>query len=167
MNKQSLTLTVGGNEQLQATVSSKGATEPVFWSSNHDEIASVSSTGLVTAKSAGSAIIKCHTEDESISAQCTVQVNNPVVNVTGVTLNKDTLTLSLAGTTSETLTATIVPQNATNKTVSWDSSDDIKVTVTNGTVTAIAVTDEDTPVIITVTTQDGSYTDTCSVTVTE
>lgn len=60
----------------------------------------------------------------------------PVVDVTGITLNKETMALTVDA--EETLTATITPDNATDKTVTWKSSDDSIATVENGKVTAIA-----------------------------
>ncbi len=81
--------------------------------------------------------------------------------VTGITLNKSTL--SLIEGNSETLTATITPTNATNKSVSWTSSNESVATVSNGTVTAISSG----TTIITATTADGGYTATCSVSVPE
>jgi len=59
------------------------------------------------------------------------------VPVTGVTLNKTSLSLAVGS--SETLTANVAPENATNKTVTWTSSDTTKATVANnGLVTAVA-----------------------------
>lgn len=81
------------------------------------------------------------------------------VNVTGIKLNK-TSTSILVGST-ETLTATITPDNATNKSVTWASSNTAVATVDNGVVTAIAPGSA----TITVTTKDGNKTDSCSVTV--
>lgn len=80
--------------------------------------------------------------------------------VTGVTLNKNTTTIKVGGT--ETLTATVEPANATNKAVTWSSSDASIATVKDGVVTAV------TPgtAKITVTTVDGNKTATCEVTVT-
>jgi predicted RNA-binding protein with TRAM domain len=80
-------------------------------------------------------------------------------SVTGVTLNKNDISLSVWETA--TLTETVVPGNAKNKTVSWSTSDETKATVTDGVVTAIATG----TAIITVTTEDGNFTDTCSVSV--
>ena len=82
------------------------------------------------------------------------------VAVTGVTLNKSTLSLTISST--ESLTATINPTTATTSTVSWSSSNTSIATVSNGTVTAIAEGNA----TITVTTSDGGYTATCAVTVT-
>ena len=80
--------------------------------------------------------------------------------VTGVSLSSDTLTLDVGGTA--TLTATVLPDNATNKRVTWTSSDETVATVTDGLVTAL----KEGTATITVTTEDGSKTATCVVTVT-
>ena len=83
-----------------------------------------------------------------------------IYKVTKVELNKTSLTLDVNE--SETLTATITPSNATDKSVTWESSDTNIATVENGKVTA---TGEGTATI-TVTTEDGDKTATCTVTVT-
>lgn len=65
------------------------------------------------------------------------------------------------------LTATVSPSNATDKTVTFKSADETLATVDNqGVVTGVKATEPDTPVVITVTTNDGNQTDTCAVTVT-
>ncbi|MBO5280596.1 MAG: InlB B-repeat-containing protein [Clostridia bacterium] len=81
------------------------------------------------------------------------------VSVTGVTLNKSSATLTEGDTL--TLTATVAPTNATNKNVTWKSSDTTVATVSNGVVTAKKAG----TATITVTTADGSKTETCAVTV--
>ena len=81
--------------------------------------------------------------------------------VTGVTLNPSLLTLTLEIDQTETLTVTVLPENATNKAVTWGSSDNNLVMVANGTITA---KDEGTA-IVTVTTEDGNYKAACTVTV--
>ena len=84
-----------------------------------------------------------------------------IVPVTGVTLNKSTMALTVGGT--GTLSATVAPDNATNKNVTWNSSNTDVATVDNsGKVTAVAVGEA----VITVTTEEGEKTATCSVTVT-
>lgn len=85
----------------------------------------------------------------------------PIVAVTGVTLNKSTM--SLVATAEETLTATVAPENATNKAVTWSTSNDKVAAVVNGKVTAVAPGEA----VITATTADGGFTATCKVTVTE
>ncbi|MCB9498160.1 MAG: endonuclease [Erysipelotrichaceae bacterium] len=83
------------------------------------------------------------------------------VAVTGVSL--DTSTLSLIVGNNSTLTATISPTDATNQNVTWSTNNSSVATVSGGVVTAVAAG----TATITVTTSDGSYTDTCAVTVSE
>ncbi len=82
------------------------------------------------------------------------------VAVTGVTLNKETASLVVDNDT--TLVATVAPATATNKAVTWTSSDGDVASVSNaGVVTGVSAG----TATITVTTVDGSFTDTCEVTV--
>ncbi|MBR0294978.1 MAG: endonuclease [Bacilli bacterium] len=83
------------------------------------------------------------------------------VNVTSVSLDKSTLTVEVGQ--NKTLAVSISPANASDQAVTWSSSNTSVATVSNGTVTGVA-TGEAT---ITVTTHDGSFTDTCDVTVIE
>lgn len=83
------------------------------------------------------------------------------VAVSGVSLNKNTTTLSVNDT--EQLTATVTPSDATNQNVTWSSDDTDVATVVAGLVTAVAAG----TATITVTTVDGNKTDTCEVTVSE
>jgi uncharacterized protein YjdB len=126
-------------------------------------VATVSSDGTVTAVAAGSATITVTTADGGKTATCYVTVNS--VPVTGVYLNATRTTLQLGDWTmasSVTLIATVLPTNATNKNVTWSSSNPGVATVsTYGTVTGIALG----TTVITVTTVDGGYTATCLVTV--
>ncbi len=85
--------------------------------------------------------------------------NPTTVDVTGVSLNKTTATLTVGDT--ETLTATVSPDDATDKTVTWLSSDTAVATVENGVVTAVGSGSAN----ITVTTTDGSKMASCAVTV--
>jgi len=82
------------------------------------------------------------------------------VAVTGVTLAPNTLNLTVGGSTG-TLTATVAPSDAANKTVTWSTSDSGVATVNNGVVTAVGGG----TATITVSTQDGGKTATCAVTV--
>ena len=97
----------------------------------------------------------------SQAATLTVQAKPASVPVTGVSLDKATLELYTGGT--GTLTATVQPDNATNKNVTWQSNNANVATVEGGTVTAVGAGET----TITVQTQDGNYTATCHVTVTQ
>lgn len=98
-----------------------------------------------------------------ISSTVTFSITEPSSNVpvTGVTLNKRELSLGVND--NETLTANVAPNNATNKTVTWSTSNGAVATVTDeGVVTAVSAG----TATITATTNDGSHTDSCVVTVT-
>lgn len=137
LNKTSLTLEIGGSYTLIATVSPSNATDKsVTWSSTNPSVASVSD-GKVTAKSEGTTTITA-TVHNGKSTSCTVTVNEPaqeVIEVTSVSLNKTSLTLEIGA--SETLTATVLPSNATDKSVTWTSSSQSVATVANGNITAV------------------------------
>lgn len=126
-----------------------------MWSSNNTGIAEVSNNGTVTAKALGTATITATVG--SYTATCEVTVAVPV---TGVSLDKATMSLT-AGSTG-TLTATITPENATNKNLTWTSDNEAVVAVSDGVVSAVAAGTAN----ITVTTADGGKTATCVVTVT-
>lgn len=159
LNKTSTTLTVGGTETLTATVKPSNATNKnVTWTSSNTTVATVSN-GTITAKKAGSATITVKTSDGSFTATCSVTVNNSTVSVTGVSLNKTSLTLDVGE--NETLVATISPSDATNQNVIWTSSNTNVATVSNGLVSAITSGST----VITVRTTDGDKTATCTVTV--
>ena len=163
LDKSSLSMTVGETAKLTATVSPSDAkNKNIKWSSSSDAVASVGSDGTVTAKGAGSATITCTTEDGGKTATCSVTVKAANVAVTGVTLDKSSSDLKVGGTVK--LTPTVAPADATNKTVKWTTSDDKVAKVANdGTVTGVAVG----TATITCTTEDGSKTATCEVTVKE
>ena len=161
LNKTALNLTIGASESLVATISPSNATnKDVEWTSSNTNVATVDTTGKVTGVSAGSATITVKTKDGAKVATCNVTVKNPVISVTGVTLNKTALNLVTGA--SESLVATISPSNATNKNVEWTSSNTNVATVdTTGKVKAISTGSA----IITVKTKDGAKVATCNVTV--
>jgi uncharacterized protein YjdB len=121
---------------LTATVlPAEAANKTVFWSSNYPRVATVTD-GVVTAISVGTATITVVTEDGSFRASCTVTVGR--VAVTGVTLPPTPLTIELRR--SAVLTPTVLPDDAANKRVKWESSDESKVTVDgNGMVTGVGL----------------------------
>ena len=155
LNQSSVSLEVGGTVSLTATVSPSNATDKsVTWSSSNTGVATVAG-GVVTAVAEGTASVTATAGGKS--AKCEVKVERKVVAVTGVSLNKTSLTLSPGG--SFQLEATVSPSNADDKTVKWTSSDDSKVTVENGLVKAVS------PGSATVTATAGGKSSECKVTV--
>lgn len=127
----------GKTLQLSASIAPANAeVKRVEWTSGNSNVATVSNTGLVTAKANGTAVITCAAQDGSgVKATCTITVTDPIVYVTSVTLNKSSISL-LEGKT-EKLTATVSPSNATDKSVTWQSSNTQVATVSStGLVTA-------------------------------
>ena len=163
LNKTSTSIQVGGTETLTATVSPKdAANKKVTWKSSNAAIASVDANGKVTGVKAGEATITVTTEDGGKTATCKVTVSDKEIKVTGVKLNKSETSLLVDG--NETLTATVLPEDATNQNVTWKSDKPEIATVdANGKVTAVKVGEA----TITVTTEDGGKTATCKVTVSE
>ena len=155
LNKTELTLSPGGTFQLEATVSPSDATDKtVTWTSSDPSKVTVEN-GLVKAVSPGTASVTATAGSKS--AKCEVTVQPKVVEVTGVSLNKTELTLSPGGTFQ--LEATVSPSDATDKTVTWTSSDPSKVTVENGLVKAVS------PGTASVTATAGNKSAKCEVTV--
>ena len=160
LNQAELSLYTGESKTLTATVQPDSATNKnVTWESSNKSVATVDATGEVTAIGAGTATITVTTVDGNKTATCTVTVTAAPVPVSGVSLNKDSTSLTVGDT--ETLTATITPDNATNKNVTWSSDTPSVASVNNGVVTAVAPG----TATITVTTADGGFTATCAVTV--
>ena len=166
LNKTSAGLVKGKTLQLSATVSPTNASnKTVSWSSSNKAVATVTSGGKVTAKAAGTATITCTAKDGSgKKATCRVTVTNPaptVVKVTGIKLNKTGATLVKGD--ALTLKATVTPTNASNRAVTWKSSNTRIATVSGtGKVTAKAVG----TVTISCTAKDGSGKKaTCKITV--
>jgi uncharacterized protein YjdB len=158
------TLTITGKGEaatLTVTVLPDNATDPtVTWSSSDENIATVDSDGVVTAVNGGAATITVTSNDGAKTADCVVTV---IVPVTSVSVLPTTTTIGLDATPPTVqLAATVLPDDATDKTVTWSSSHNNFATVDNeGLVTAQA----EGAATITVTTNDGSYTATCVITV--
>ena len=116
-------------------------------------------SGIPTAAGTSTFTVKAENTAGSDSKELTLTINPAPVLVTSVALNKSELSLYTGQ--SEILTATVQPEDATNKTVTWSTSNASVATVENGVVTAVAAG----TATITVTTEDGNKTATCAVTV--
>ncbi len=161
LNTKGGSMNYGKSYQLKATVYPENATDKrVTWTSSNPKAVSVSSTGVIKALTPNSsAVITCKTVSGGVTATCTVKVNP--LKVTGIKLNYSEYGM-LAGTTV-TLVPTVYPTNATNKTVTWGSSDTSVATVNQkGVVTAKGKGSA----TIYCRTNDGNYTAYCKVTVT-
>ena len=161
LDQTTVKLSPGGTTTLVATVTPETAKDKsLTWESSNPEIVTVDANGNITAIKEGSATVTVKTTDGGFTAEAKVTVSKDVVAVTGVTLNKTSL--NLGPTESSTLTVTIKPSSASNKGITWSSSNEAVATVdANGKVIA----KKDGTAVITVTTKDGSYTATCNVTV--
>lgn len=135
LSQTEITLEVDGTATLTAAVTPDNATnKTVAWESDKESIATVDNTGKVTAIAQGTAKITATADGKS--AECAVNVTAKPVPVTGITLDQTEITLEIDET--ETLTATLTPDNATDKTVTWTVAPSGVVSVDdNGNVTAI------------------------------
>ncbi len=162
LDKTRLNLNVGVGATLTPTITPSNATnQNVTWESSDTKVVTVDN-GLVTAVAEGTATITVTTADGGKTATCEVTVTQPAKTpVTSVTLDKTSLTLDVGG--SDTLAVTVKPDNATNKAVTWSSSNENVATVDqNGNVKAVGAG----TAIITAAASDGSgKTATCTVTV--
>lgn len=145
-----LSLKVGATGQLTATISPSDATDQtITWTSSNNAIATVNENGLVSAKAVGSATITAKTANDK-TATASVTVSAATISASGISLSPTTLNVKVGNT--GTLTATVSPNDAANRTVSWSSSNTDTATVSNGTVACKAAGSA----TITAKTSDGS-----------
>lgn len=157
LNFTEIGMNPGDEATLEATVLPEAAeNKSVKFRSSNPEVATVGRTsGLITAVANGEATITVTSYDnEEVTATCVVTVTTPVESIT---LNKTELVLIPEA--KETLVATILPETASNKNVTWSSSAEDVAKVVNGEVTAVAEGEA----TITASTEDGAKTATCAV----
>ena len=131
LNETALSLRPTEKATLTATVAPENTTDTLVWTSSNDAVATVKD-GVITAKSEGTATITAACG--SAKAECVVTVLPPIP-ATGVTLDKTALKLYEGD--AAKLTATVEPENTTDKTIVWTSSDKTIATVKDGAVTAV------------------------------
>ena len=155
LNKTSLTIKENESEILIASILPENATnKEVTWSSSDSSIAEVEN-GKVTGKKIGSATITVTTQDGAKKATCAVEVQ-PIL-VQSISLDKTSLIMK--ENESVTLTPYIIPENATNKEVTWSSSNNEVAEVIDGKIVAKKAGN----VVITATTVEGGKTATCTI----
>jgi uncharacterized protein YjdB len=160
----SVNVQYGNSVTLTATVLPTFATnKTVTWTMTPADSTLVTlnaNTGVVTANTTTEGTVTITATADGKTDTITVNVIQGPVAVTGVTVTPETITIGVNSTTQ--LTATVAPNNATDKTVTWSASNTKATVSTTGLVTAGAEAGE---VTITATTADGSFTDTCVVTI--
>lgn len=163
LDTSSLKLSIGDTYAFKTIILPENATnKKLIWSTSDESVVSVDN-GIITALKEGKATITVKSKDgyKSSSAEITVVKEPPIVHVSSVSLNETSLNL-LTGDRA-TLTATVLPTNATDKTISWSSSNENVATIKNGKITALNAGQA----TITATTKDGGLTASCVVSVTQ
>ena len=136
LNIEDAEITIGESVQLEATVMPEDTTDKtIIWTSSDEKVVSVSENGLVTAVSEGFTIITATCGE--VSATCVITVSAPIIEAEKIVLNLESAELNIGETVQ--LEATILPEDTTDKSLSWNSSDPNVATVSdNGLVKAIS-----------------------------
>ena len=133
LSQSSVTLTQGKTYRLIATISPEDAADKtVTWESSNTNVATVEN-GKITAVGVGSAIITA--KRGNVQAKCEVTVNP--IKVASIKLSQTSITINKGDVYN--LTATVSPEDAADKTVTWESSNTNVATVENGKITAVGV----------------------------
>ena len=135
-NKTELELENGFSEILEPIINPTYSTDTLTWTSSNTKVAKVSATGLVTTVATGTTTITVKTSSGA-SASCFVTVVSPKIPVTSVDITDSEIILTKAAT--KQIATNVLPSNATNKTLTWTSSNDSVVSVSNtGIITAVS-----------------------------
>lgn len=159
LDENVISLVKGTSQTLIPTIVPPASTSDVIWSSSNLEVATVNEKGLVQAISKGNAVINAKIGNST--SFCDVFVTDEAVPVRGIFVNKVILEMRVGD--EERLLTEFDPIDATNRRKRWTSSNENIVSVheINGTLTALSYGEA----VITVTTLDGNYTATCTVSV--
>ena len=131
LDKADVTMNVGETTKLKADVWPTDAdNKSVIWNSDNEDIAKVSSDGVVTAVKAGKTKVYATTQANNLKAECEITVLQPV---TGIEMDKASISFTYIGETVQ-LTAKLLPEDASNQNVTWESSDTKVAIVSNGKV---------------------------------
>ena len=131
LDKADVTMNVGKTTKLKADVWPTDAdNKSVIWNSDNEDIAKVSSDGVVTAVKAGRTKVYATTQANNLKAECEITVLQPV---TGIEMDKASISFTYIGETVQ-LTAKLLPKDASNQNVTWESSDTKVAIVSKGKV---------------------------------
>ena len=131
LDKADVTMNVSETTKLKADVWPTDAdNKSVIWTSDNEDIAKVSSDGVVTAVKAGKTKVYATTQANNLKAECEITVLQPV---TGIEMDKASISFTYIGETVQ-LTAKLLPEDASNQNVTWESSDTKVAIVSKGKV---------------------------------
>lgn len=170
LETRELTLEEGETEIIAATVFPDNAVNKnIKWSSTLSSVASVHKAGdteaVISAVNPGTAIIIAATEEGNFVSTCKVKVEQAYASVTGISLNRSSLTL-IEGGAPAILIADITPETATNKNVTWESSNKGIASVHRQTVNrGIIAPLKEGNTVISATAEDRGFVSVCTVTV--
>lgn len=155
-----ITIPFGGTAEIQYEINPVDAIDQVvIWTSSNEEVVLVSGTGQLTAVAPGTAIITGKTRDGNLTDTVNVTVEEPIA-VTGVNIIEETLSVPVLA--EITIDYEVLPIDANNTTTTWTSSNvEVVEIVSPGVIKGLKLG----TATITVTTEDGSFTDTVEVTV--
>lgn len=157
LDKTNINMYIGDTDKIVAKITPDNATnKSIVWESSDTDIVYVEN-GVVTAKKPGTAIITAKSGDGRYKAECIIEVTTIVIS--NIIIDKSNITLKCGEYT--TIMYTTEPENATDKTVVWSSSDDKIASVSNGIVKGI----RNGIVVITASNLDGSIKAECTVSV--
>ena len=156
LSEVSLSLEPGDKATLTATVTPDDATnKTIVWASSNETVATVSQDGAVAALTEGECTVTASCDGKE--AECTVTVALQVISVSSVSLSSSSESLFVGETVQ--LTAAVLPENATDRTVVWTTSDEGVATVDDGLISAVSAGEA------TITATAGECSATCIVTV--
>lgn len=148
---------------LTSSVLPSTATQGVTWTTSNASIATVSSTGVVTGKSVGTvSITATSTANTTKSSGATITVTNDPIPLQSIRFSESAKSLSIGS--SATLSVTYTPSNASNKNVTWASSNQSVATVTSAGVVSAK---EEGTALITATSAEGGFVASLTLTVTK
>ena len=161
LNKSSAKIALGAVDQLEAIFTPSTTTDTAVWSTSDSSIATVDANGLVLAKAVGSVTITAtNSDDPSMTASCAVEC---VIPLSGISLGIGSADLNPGQTADLGGSVTYYPADATDKGITWTSSDPSVATVdANGVVTAVG----NGTTTITGVSDDGGFEVSCTITVT-
>ena len=138
LTPSSLELDANGTTTISATVSPSYATnQAIYWESSDTSVATVTThtmsgnNATITWQGPGTCDITAKADNGRISKKCSVTCKSATIAITGIQL--DPTSLTVAANDTNHIYATILPSNATNKTINWASSDTTVATVTSST----------------------------------